>query len=260
MSTIRIFLAGRVGVAVDGAWVIHERQFRDRQARRAFAYLASRRERPVPRTELAEVIWPDEPPLAWESALSASISRLRRLLERANLTSLGVVISSGFGQDQLLTPADTWVDVEASAAAIDEAEGMLRVHEPLRAFGFAGVTYAITPRPFLSGDSGAWVEGQRRVLERQFLRACDCLARVWLARGEPTIAVECALRAVAIDPYRESSHQLVMLAHAAAGNRGEAIRWYHKLRQLLVDELGIDPTAETDVLYTRLLQSGNVKV
>jgi hypothetical protein len=49
MLDIRIYLAGRVGVAVGTTWAIHERQFRDRQGRRAFAYLACCRDRPVPR-------------------------------------------------------------------------------------------------------------------------------------------------------------------------------------------------------------------
>jgi DNA-binding SARP family transcriptional activator len=258
MLEIRFYFAGRVGVAVGTKWLIHERQFRDRQGRRALAYLACCRDRPVPRSELARIIWPDEAPPAWESALSALISRLRRLLEHADLKRFGVALSSGFGQDQLHTPAETWVDLEAAAAAIDEAEGALRAGDPLRAFGFAGVTYAIAPRPFLSGDDGAWVESQRRTLDRQFLRALECLAKIWLATGEPILAIECATRALAIDPFRETSHQLLMTAHAATGNRGEAIRSYHRLRDLLVEELGVDPTRETEALYLELLRGGDV--
>src|SRR5207302_1004888 len=134
-------------------------------------------------------------------------------------------------------PADAWLDLEATAAAIDEAEAALRAGDAGRAFGFAGVAYAIANRPFLAGDDGVWVETQRATLERQFLRALDCLARIWLAAAEPVHAVELATQALAIDPYRESSYQLLMQAHAACGNTPEAIRVYHRLRDLLEREL-----------------------
>ena len=45
-----------------------------------------------------------------------------------------------------------------------------------------------------------------------------------------------------------------MTAHRATGNRGEAIRSYHRLRARLVDELGVDPTEETETLYLELLR------
>ena len=53
---VRIYLTGRVGLEVDGELVVHERQFRGRQERVAFAYLVSERGRPVTREELAEVL------------------------------------------------------------------------------------------------------------------------------------------------------------------------------------------------------------
>jgi DNA-binding SARP family transcriptional activator len=251
---LRIYLTGRVGVAVGSELVLRERQFRDRQGRRLFAYLVTSRGRPVPRAELAQITWPDEMPVAWEAALSALVSRLRRALDVTPLRELGVALSGGFGQYQLHLPADAWVDLEATTAALDEAEAALRAGDPGHAFGFAGVVYAIGNRPFLAGDEGAWVATQRTALERQFLRALDCLARVWLTTAEPIHAVEMASQALAIDPYRESSYQLLMRAHAACGRTPEAIRAYHRLRDLLDRELGTDPSAETEALFLDLIR------
>ena len=252
--SVRIYLTGRVGVAVEAELVIRERQFRDRQGRRAFAYLVSCLGRPVTRGELAEVVWPDELPAAWESGLSALMSRIRTLLGSGGLSAQGISLSGGFGQYRLDLPATTWVDVEASTMAIDEAESALKVRDLQRAFGAAGIVHAIASRPFLSGDDGEWVQSQRRMLERQFVRALDCLSNVWLAMGESVLAVETAARAVTADPFRESSYLLLMRAHLATGNRPEAIRVYHRLRDLLVAELGTDPSAETESFYLELLR------
>ncbi|MEX0801577.1 MAG: hypothetical protein WD379_10215 [Dehalococcoidia bacterium] len=161
---LRIYLAGRVGVEYRGELVIDERQFRGRQARLAFAYVVLERSRPVPRWELAALLWPDEMPPAWETALSAIVSRMRSLLARTPLPPGEASLSSGFGQYQLRLPASAWVDVEETATAIDVAEGALRAGEPKRAFGPATVAATIARRPFLSGDRGEWAEGQREKL------------------------------------------------------------------------------------------------
>lgn len=250
---VRIYLAGRVGLEFKGELVLDERQFRGRQARLAFAYLVCERARSVSREELAAVIWPGEQPPAWEAALSALVSRIRGLLARIPLEPGVASISSGFGQYQLRLPADTWVDLEAAASAIDEAEGALRAGDPKRAFGPATVAASIARRPFLSGDEGEWVESQRRKPQRQLQRALECLSRIWLSTGEPVLAVEAASEAVALDSFRESGYQLLMRAHGAAGNRAEAVRVYHRLRELLTEELGTNPAKETEALYLELL-------
>jgi DNA-binding SARP family transcriptional activator len=249
----RIYLTGRVGFEVAGELAITDREFRGRQERVAFAYLVLERERPVAREELANVLWPGGRPPAWQTGLSAVVSRLRSLLAREALAGLRASMSRGFGQYRLFLPAGVWVDLEAAANAVDAAEAALRADESRAAFGPATVAVTIARRPFLSGDDGGWVARERAKLERVRVRGLDCLARVWLAAGEPQYAVEAAAEAVAVEPLREASYRLLMQAHAAAGNRAGAMRSYHDLRERLVGELGTDPSKETEALYLEVL-------
>ena len=46
-----------------------------------------------------------------------------------------------------------------------------------------------------------------------------------------------------------------MRVHLAAGNRAEGLRAYERCRELLADELGIDPSAETRATYQELLRA-----
>ena len=250
---IRIYLTGRVGLEVEGELLVHERQFRGRQERVAFAYLVCERGRPVTREELADVIWPGEMPPAWQTGLSAIVSRLRSLLTVKELQAREVSISRGFGQYRFFLPSDTWVDLEAATSALDAAEAALRAVDPKRAFGPAVVAANITRRPLLSGDDGGWVSLEREKLARQRLRSLECLAKVWLSTGDPALAIEAAAEALAVDPFRESSYRLLMRAHADAGNPAEAVKAYHRLRELLFAELGTDPSTETEALYLELL-------
>lgn len=249
---VRIYLTARVAMEVEGEVVLDERQFRGRQGRVAFAYLAFERARPVTRDELVAVLWPEDPPPVLDVALSAVISRIRRLLAADPLRARGVYLSGGLGQYQLLLPADTWVDVEAGASAIDVAEAATRVGESARVLGPAAVAAAIARRPFLPGVEGEWVDSQRRRLERQLLRALDCLARMWLATGEPGLAVENATEAISADPFRESSH-LSLRAHVASGNPAQAVQVYRRLQQVLDQELGTRPSTAIEAFYQELV-------
>jgi DNA-binding SARP family transcriptional activator len=58
-----------------------------------------------------------------------------------------------------------------------------------------------------------------------------------------------------LEPLRERGYQLLMRAHAAAGNRAEALWTYEQCRRLLVEELGVDPSAATKAVHLEILQS-----
>jgi SARP family transcriptional regulator, regulator of embCAB operon len=60
---------------------------------------------------------------------------------------------------------------------------------------------------------------------------------------------------VALEPFRETSYQLLMRAHAAVGNRAEALRVYEHCRRLLSEELGVPPSPQTEAVYLEILRS-----
>lgn len=250
--SIRIYLTRPLAIEVDGNTVVDESSFRGRQSRLAFAYLAAEHTRPVDREELAEVIWPGDMPPAWAGALSALISRLKGLFSSARLSTSGVSISSEFGLYRLILPGDVWVDLEAAAAAIDQAESALRAGDTGRILGPANITSNICRRPFLPDCDGPWVESQRDRLVRQRVRALECHTRMWLTSGEATLAVETAIEAITLDPFRESAYRLLMQAYATSGNPAEAARTYQRLQTLLLVELSATPSSETEALYHQL--------
>ena len=64
-----------------------------------------------------------------------------------------------------------------------------------------------------------------------------------------------AREAVALEPFRETSYQLLMRAHAAVGNRAEALRVYELCRSILSEELGVPPSSQTEAVYLEILRS-----
>ena len=78
-------------------------------------------------------------------------------------------------------------------------------------------------------------------------------ASIW--HTQPEYAVKHAREAVAIEPFRETGYQLLMRAHAAVGNRAEALRVNERCRSLLSEELGVPPSSQTEAVYLDILRS-----
>jgi DNA-binding SARP family transcriptional activator len=250
---VRIYLAGRVCIESPQG-VVGQAAFPGRQGRLAFAYLVLRHG-PVPREELADLLWSGELPPSWDTALSAVISKLRRLLRDAGFDSQALV--SALGCYELRLPGGAWVDIDAAAAAIHEAESALRVGDYRTMWGAASVAYHITRRPFLPGDDAPWLDQQRAYIQGLHDRATECFAIASLSNGESSLAAALAEELLAHEPFRESGYQLLMRAHAAAGSRAEALRTYERCRRFLADELGADPSPETQALHLQLLTEGD---
>ena len=95
----------------------------------------------------------------------------------------------------------------------------------------------------------------REQLGTLHVRSCECLAETYIRNGEASIAVDVARQAVAAQPFRETAYQLLMRAHAAAGNRAEALRIFEECRRRISDHLGVAPSAETEGVYLGILRS-----
>ena len=85
-------------------------------------------------------------------------------------------------------------------------------------------------------------------------RACRLVAaEALLGCRQPLEAAAHAEDALAHDPYDEHALRLLMRAHADAGRPASALARYAATRELLSDELGVSPTAETEALHTAIL-------
>lgn len=250
---LRIYLTGRITIEA-GDLLLGPHDFPGQQGRAAFAYLVCERSRPVSRSELADALWTAEPPPSWDAALSAILSKLRAVLSRAGLDGSEVLSSAG-GCYELRLPPGSWVDLEAAADQIHQAESALKAGEPGRAYGPSAVAHHIARRPFLPGEEGRWIEDRREKLLGILVRALECRAEVYLWNREHPLAVEAAREVVARRPFRETGYRLLMRAHAAAGNAAEALWVYERCRKLISEELGVDPSRQTKEVYSEVLQS-----
>jgi DNA-binding SARP family transcriptional activator len=201
----------------------------------------------VSRDELAQALWPLGLPAAPEMALSALLSKLRRLLPDTAL--------EGRSQLSLELGLGARVDVEAARDRIHRAEALIAAQDWYGSIGPTLVAHNISQRRFLPGEEGDWIEEMRRELDDIRVRALECTARRSLALGgsEVAIAERTARRLIDLSPYRESAYAVLMEAFERQGNIAEALRVYENLRGLLRDELGASPSPALQRVHERLL-------
>jgi DNA-binding SARP family transcriptional activator len=247
---VRVSLTGRVGVADDRRSAATH--LTGNRAQIAFAMLVLRRERPVLRDELADAMWPSGLPASWEPGVRTVVSQLRTFLDAVGIPS-AEGLRRAFGCYQLLLPEGATVDIEDAEHSLGTAIRALNAGDTATAKGAALTTVRVTAQPFLPAAGGEWVDSIRRRLLGLRVEALDTLSEAYLDLGEEALALQAAEEAVSIEPYRESSHVLVMRCHAAAENRGEALRAYDRLRRTLVEHLGVSPSPPAAAMYLSLL-------
>ena len=207
-----------------------------RQGRLLLAYLAVNRDRACPRGELIDVLWPEAPPAAADTALSALLSKLRRAL------------GDGRADGALGAAAD------ARRAPSGSTSSTPRRRAPARRGGAAGRRLGARPArrratrsPRCAGDflpdcDGPWLHEQRARARRPArARARGAGGRVAARRRAGRGGRRPRARPSRLAPFRESAHRLLMEAHEAAGNPAEALRAFEDLRRLLREELGTAP-------------------
>ncbi len=254
LATGRIYLTGKV-VIERGDQALDERALAGRQSRLAFVFLCAHRHRSIARDELTSVIWPDDEPPQPDAALDAILSKLRSVLKKAGWPPDEARVDARSGTVALELPVDTWVDIEAAANALDEAEGALRRADKETAWALSNVVISITRRPLMADFDAPWLVTLRASLRAMLVRALQVLTTVTAANEGPSLAIQYAEQIVELEPFRETAYQQLMRMHAAAGNRAEALRVFARCRELLREELGVSPSPQTETVFLEILRA-----
>jgi DNA-binding SARP family transcriptional activator len=205
--------------------------------RELIAYLALQ-PKGASRDELIEALWPAQDPERTRPRFWQSVTDARGALadawvhdgERYKLDRAKVNIDLD-QLEQLLASTDPEHD---DPEALETAIGLWR-GEPLE------------------GTDYAWADGHIRRLRATLLELLERAGRSRLQSGDARGALEVAEQAITLDQFHEASWRLALQAEHALGLRESITRRYDELTHSLDEQLGLQPTRETRVMYRRLL-------
>jgi DNA-binding SARP family transcriptional activator len=235
-------------------------RWRGRQPWLALAALAISGPRALARRTLVAVLWPDGNGETDGHQLAPVLSHLRQALRQA-FGELGVEVEPRnlllAGPTQLaLGPAvEWWCDVTAfeqaaSAGAAAEREGDLG--QALRQWERAAELYRGPLLPGLPGHQ-PWVEERRQALESRYLELLRDLGAAYTRSGATAAAIDAYRRCLLLEPGQEAIHVALMRLYGRQDRRDLIRRQFQRLCGLLLDELGVEPLAETVAEYQRLM-------
>jgi DNA-binding SARP family transcriptional activator len=201
---------------------------------------------------LADVIWGDRPPCSARANLHTYLWSLRRCLDAAgcqvtiDASPGGYVLRAGSG----VLDWNVFRDLAAAAAGIarsdpDTAAALLR--NALYLWRGAAAADLDGGPPWLAARIAAMNEARIVALEQRI--------EADLATGRHRDLVPELAELTATDPLREQFRAYQMTALYRSGRQADSLAAYSQLREVLVAELGIDPSPPLRALHRAILRN-----
>lgn len=246
-ARIEIRLLGSIEVR-QGCHRLGPRAFGGTKAKQVFELLLISRGHTLTKDHLVERLWGEALPKHPFATLENHISILRRHLE-VNAKRRRLIVTEPGGYRLVAEAVDLDLDrfdERIAAAAGFGSRVARRVMGEALDLGSRGEVLEDEPYP-------EWAEELRRTYRTRTLGIRLDSAELALAEGDTRAALDHARAAMAIDPYGERAHRLAMLAHYAEGDQQSSLADYQRLRSLLAEDLGLEPTPETRQIESAVL-------
>ncbi len=202
---------------------------------------------------IVDDFWVD-PPAGATSAIRTFVSALRRALEpdRAPRTKPKVIVTEGPGYAFRAAPdaVDAWEFERLVREAADStpAQSLELLRTALQLWrGPAYAEFAEEP----------WARSERSRLEELRLTAVERFASAQLDLGRTAEAIPDLDAHVTEHPWREDGWRLLALALYRSNRQGDALAVLRRARELLAEELGIDPGPRLTDLESDILRREN---
>jgi DNA-binding SARP family transcriptional activator len=205
------------------------------------AYLLLHREASVSRRKLAFLFWPDSSEGQARTNLRHLIHELRCALPQSEQFLVGDQDTVGWN---LTAPYSLDVaDFDRLAAQKGSPEALRQAVNLYR-------------DELLPGVYPDWILAERARLEQQYKDALIELSAHYEEQGNYLESIQVTRQLLLKDPLSEPVYCSLMRLHAWQGDRAGVMRFYETCADTLERELGVFPSAGTQVTYLYCLQKG----
>jgi DNA-binding SARP family transcriptional activator len=222
------------------------------KVRSLLAYLICNHDRPISRDRLVGVFWPDRSDAHARRALSQALWQIRSSLDPV--------------ADRLVTERDVvtfeihagdWLDVEAFERAANQGQTTDGLHTRSTSTHLLELSVAadLYRADFMENIYDDWALLERERLRERYLGVLERLILLCKQGGAYEKALAYAQRLSAVDPLREEAHRELMQLYHLLGRSQAALEQFVTLRDLLIRELGAQPTPSTTSLYHEIVDA-----
>jgi len=199
-------------------------------------------------------LWGDEPPDRAANLISVYVFRLRRVLGDPDGR---VLTTRAPGYQLLLDPGD--LDAGRFEQLAGQGRRALAAGDFQRAASVLAEALELwRGRALADVPSSALVTAEAARLEESRLTAVELRIEADVGCGLHAQLVPELRRLLSDQPLREGLWSLLIRALDGAGRHAEALATYGQARQVIADELGVDPGAELQRLYHEMLTADRI--
>ncbi|MEV4641209.1 BTAD domain-containing putative transcriptional regulator [Actinoplanes sp. NPDC049548] len=223
------------------------------QQRVVLSVLALHANRPLRREQLIEAVWGDAAPAYAVNLVHKYISGLRRAFEpvRSAGAPSRLLAWTDVGYRFSLPPG--CLDLEVFDREIARARSARAAGELPEAAQAVHAALQLWRGPAFDGLTSPLLDVERERLGERRISVLEERIEIDLAMGNDQDLVAELQRLVAEYPLRERLRGSLMTALYRSGRQGEALAAFHAVARYLKEELGVDPSADLQDLYQRIL-------
>lgn len=241
-ANIELYLLGTVQIKRYGQPLT---KFESRKALALLCYLVEQRQ-PVSRIQLTHLFWGDKDEQRGRSNLSRVLHNNALLLpECFEITRNTVAFRRS---------ATTFIDIDffLELAKRHHPQALTTAVECYRGHFMADVALKD------SAEFDTWLATEQELWNQRVAGVLHTLITTYRHNGDYEQGLKCTERLLALDGWREEAHREMMLMLALSGQRAAALAQYEKCCDILIEELGVNPSAETTALYYRI-RNGEIR-
>jgi DNA-binding SARP family transcriptional activator len=215
-----------------------------RKALGLLCYLCCQR-KPVPRAQLAALFWGEKAEMRGRGNLSRVLNSIAHELPgciEANRHTIAFRHHDQF-----------WVDIVQfdMLSASKKLHLMIAATELYRGEFLEDLTVKECP------EFDLWLTAERERWRQRVAQFFQTVINHHAERGEYEQGLRFAARLLTLDPWSEEVHRQKMLLYHLSGQRTSALAQFELCKQMLADELGVEPSRETLLLRRQIEELNN---
>ncbi len=245
---IEVKLFGKFEVAINDQAV---NRWPSRKAKYLLAYLMYHHKRPQSRDVLIEKFWPHSTQESGRNSLNVAIHAIRKACKEVNPEHAYITYRNEYYHLDAELEIYTDVDHFQNSCAMARQMGELGDEEQM--IEYLEHAREQCQEDFLEDNLyESWTSNIRAHCREKRLSILEQLSEYYSVHGELERSIDLYKAVLELDNCREDIHRRLMEVYLSVGKRTLAIRQFCQCREVLKEELGIEPEMETVQLFEQM--------
>jgi LuxR family transcriptional regulator, maltose regulon positive regulatory protein len=254
--TLRIQTLGNFRVWL-GNEKIDSTDWQREKARELLELFVTKRNKLIPKEEIYQLLWPDQNEENANKSFKVALNTLLKTIEpnrkaradsfyiKRSGSSYGLNSQSGYELD--IIQFEKWINAG------------LEKKDPHRAKELLEKGLKLYEGDFLPDRRTAdWCLAERERYQVLFLRGAEKMAQVSVRLKDFDTCIYWCEKILQIDSTWEEAYRLIMYSYYQKNNRPQALKWYQKCCDILIEELGVEPMQPTKDMFEMIKEATDI--